>query len=249
MKILISPISLEEAHAVADGGADIVDIKNVNEGSLGAQMPWVIREIVAALADHDVLLSATVGDLPFKPGTAAQAAAGAASCGVGYVKAGLYGVSTYEEALAMSTSIVKAVHMVNPDALAVIGGYADYRRFDGLDPQTLVTAAAEGKADVVMLDTAIKDGQNLMDAMSISELNDFVTAGHQAGLLAALAGSVTVEHIRPLAEMQTDFVGVRGAVCDGADRHAAISRDKVTEFVAFCRKTVMELTAKPAATG
>jgi uncharacterized protein (UPF0264 family) len=249
MKVLISPISLEEARIVADGGADIVDIKNVNEGSLGAQMPWVIREIVTALADYDVLISATIGDLPFKPGTAAQAAAGAASCGVGYVKAGLHGVSTHEEALAMATGIVKAIRMVNPDALAVIGGYADYHRFGGLDPQTLAAAAAEARADVVMLDTAIKDGKNLMDAMSIAELNDFVVAVHQAGLLAALAGSVAVEHIRPLAEMQTDFVGVRGAVCGGADRHASISRDKVTEFVAFCRETAMELAAKPVATG
>ena len=37
MKVLISPLSLEEAHIVAEGGCDILDIKNVKEGSLGAQ--------------------------------------------------------------------------------------------------------------------------------------------------------------------------------------------------------------------
>lgn len=248
MKVLISPVSLKEARIVADCGADIVDVKNVSEGSLGAQAPWVIREIVTALANCDVVVSATVGDLPFKPGTAALAAAGAASCGVGYVKAGLYGISTHDEAAAMAASIVKGVRMVNPDTLAVIGGYADYRRFGGLDPQTLVAAVAESKADVVMLDTSIKDGQNLMDAMSVSELNDFVAAGHQAGLLVALAGSVKVEHIGTIVEMKTDFVGVRGAVCGGADRHTAISGDKVTEFVAYCRETVMELAGNPLVT-
>ena len=36
MKVLISPTSLEEAEAVLAGGADIIDIKNPAEGSLGA---------------------------------------------------------------------------------------------------------------------------------------------------------------------------------------------------------------------
>ncbi len=46
MKALISPISIEEAKKVVAGGCDIADIKNVGEGSLGAQAPWVIKEIV-----------------------------------------------------------------------------------------------------------------------------------------------------------------------------------------------------------
>ncbi len=148
----------------------------------------------------------------------------------------------------MATAVAKGVRMVNPDTFTVIGGYADYRRFGGLDPQTLVAAAAEARADVVMLDTAIKDGKNLMDAMNVSELKDFVCAGHQAGMKVALAGSVKVEHIRQIAGMQTDIVGVRGAVCDGADRRTAISRDKVAEFVAVCREAVMAIAGDPAAT-
>ena len=40
MKVLISPESLDEATAAVEGQSDIIDIKNVKEGSLGAQPPW-----------------------------------------------------------------------------------------------------------------------------------------------------------------------------------------------------------------
>src|SRR5581483_1706345 len=92
MKVLISPICLEEAQAVARGGADIIDIKNIAEGSLGASFPWIIREVVRSLHEYEGTFSATLGDLPFKPGTAALAALGAAASGARYIKAGLHGV-------------------------------------------------------------------------------------------------------------------------------------------------------------
>ena len=65
------------------------------EGSLGAQFPWRTREVVALTAPRGIKTSATLGDLPFKPGTAALAAYGAANTGVTYIKAGLHGLNTY----------------------------------------------------------------------------------------------------------------------------------------------------------
>ena len=82
VRVLISPVSLEEAAAIIEGGADIIDIKNVNEGSLGAQFPWSVSKIIRFVHEHGVTASATLGDLPYKPGTAVLAAYGAATCGV-----------------------------------------------------------------------------------------------------------------------------------------------------------------------
>jgi uncharacterized protein (UPF0264 family) len=45
MKVLISPKDEFEAKAAVDGGADIIDVKNPDEGSLGANFPWVIRQV------------------------------------------------------------------------------------------------------------------------------------------------------------------------------------------------------------
>lgn len=56
MLLLISPINREEALESIEGGADIVDVKNPKEGSLGANFPWVIKEI-RELTPEDKLVS------------------------------------------------------------------------------------------------------------------------------------------------------------------------------------------------
>ena len=90
MRLLVSPMNIDEARAALAGGADILDVKNPKEGSLGANFPWAIRE-VADLAAGKVPVSATIGDLDYKPGTASLAALGAAVSGADYIKAGLLG--------------------------------------------------------------------------------------------------------------------------------------------------------------
>ena len=76
MLLLISPINHDEAVESIEGGADIVDVKNPKEGSLGANFPWVIKDI-RELTPDDMLVSATLGDVPYKPGTVSLAAMGA----------------------------------------------------------------------------------------------------------------------------------------------------------------------------
>lgn len=240
LKVLISPISLEEAHIVAEGGCDILDIKNVKEGSLGAQSPWVVQEIVQAFKGNGIICSATLGDLPQKPGTASLAAYGVALCGVNYVKAGLHGSKTYADALEMMQYIQRAVRLVSDDILVVASGYADYRRFGGVSCEDVVAAARDSNCDVVMLDTAIKDGQTLLDNMTMDEIREFVDSGHKAGLLVALAGSITEADVGLLASIGPDIVGVRGAVCDSNDRTLGITLERVKSFMGFSGQFVSD---------
>lgn len=238
MRVLISPISLDEARIVIDGGCDILDIKNVKEGSLGAQPPHLLKEIISSLSgmNRDILFSATLGDLPYKPGTAGLAALGAASCGVHYVKAGLQGATNRQEAFDMMDTVVKGIRLVSDEILAVASGYADFRRFGGVSYQDVVGAAVDSGADVVMVDTFMKDGKDLFDAMSIDELKEFVTLAKEGGLLVALAGSIKTEHLEVLADVDPHIVGVRGAVCSKGDRTTGITREAVEAFMAASRE-------------
>ena len=232
MKFLISPICIEEARIVVSAGCDIVDIKNVAEGSLGAQPPWVTQEIVSELSGKGSEFSVALGDLPNKPGTAGLAAYAAARIGVDYIKAGLYGATNHAEVLAMMTSVVRSIRMVSGDIKAVAAGYADYKRFGGVSCEELVTASAEAGADVVMVDTAIKDGKNLFDALTIEEIKDFVDRSHAAGMGVALAGSIAIEHIDMLYEIGPDIVGVRGAVCKDSNRKNSITGERIRSLLA-----------------
>jgi uncharacterized protein (UPF0264 family) len=245
MKILISPVSLEEAASIIEAKADIIDIKNVNEGSLGAQFPWNIAEIVDFIHGNGVTASATLGDLPYKPGTAALAAYGVAHCGVNYIKAGLHGLNTYAQALEMMDAIRRAVRMVSGDAKVVASGYADYRRFNGLNTWDLVRAAKAAHCDVVMVDTAIKDGRTLFDVLTLHEINGFVCMAREANLQVALAGSIKAEHAEELLKIHPDIIGVRGAVCEGTDRHSKISVEKTKAFISVFRKDGVEAEETP----
>ncbi len=245
MQVLISPESIDEAISILDCKMDILDVKNTKEGSLGAQFPWNTKKIVEMAAPRGLTVSATLGDLPFKPGTGALAAYGCATTGAGYIKAGLYGAKTYQEAVEMMDAIRRAVRMVSSTATVVAAGYADWRRFGGLCPDDLVKAARDTQCDLVMVDTAIKDGKTLFDNMSLEEIKDFVNKSHEAGLRVALAGSIKAHHTDVLFDIGPDVIGVRGAVCENSnDRRTRISPQKTNEFVQlFVERT---LAAKAA---
>ncbi|MYV99311.1 (5-formylfuran-3-yl)methyl phosphate synthase [Streptomyces sp. SID3343] len=220
MLLLISPDSVEEAVDCAKAAAylDIVDVKKPDEGSLGANFPWVIREIREAVP-ADKPLSATVGDVPYKPGTVAQAALGAAVSGATYIKVGLYGCTTPQQAVEVMRGVVRAVKDYRPDAFVVASGYADAHRIGCVNPLALPDIAFRSGCDAAMLDTAIKDGTRLFDHVPPAVCAQFVRLAHEADLLAALAGSVTVGDLGELTRIGTDIVGVRGAVCDRGDRN------------------------------
>ena len=227
MRLLVSPMNMEEAHAALAGGADILDVKNPKEGSLGANFPWVIRS-VADLARGKVPVSATIGDMEFKPGTASLAALGAASSGADYVKAGLLGVKTSDQAEEMLKAIVRAVKDLDPKKRVVASGYSDYLRVGSISPMLLPAAASEAGADVVMVDTAIKDGKPTFDFMGEKDLADFIELGHSNDLEVALAGSIGFPHLETLLRLQPDIIGVRGIVC-GGDRRSAVKEELVVK--------------------
>lgn len=221
MLLLISPDSVEEAVECAKVAEhlDIVDVKKPDEGSLGANFPWVIRAIREAVP-ADKPISATVGDVPYKPGTVAQAALGAVVSGATYVKVGLYGCTTPEQAVEVMRGVVRAVKDYRPDAFVVASGYADAHRIGCVNPLALPDIARRSGSDAAMLDTAIKDGTRLFDHLAPEVCAEFVRLAHDAGLLAALAGSVRAGDLEVLTGIGTDIVGVRGAVCEGGDRTA-----------------------------
>ena len=204
MLLLISPINHDEAIESIEGGADIVDVKNPKEGSLGANFPWVIKDI-RELTPDDMLVSATLGDVPYKPGTVSLAAMGALVSGT--------------------------VKDTDPNAIVVASGYADAHRVGAVSPWDIPKVARDAGADLAMLDTAVKDGHTLFDYLDIDDCKKFTEEAHSYGLKVALAGSVKKDQLKPLYDIGCDVVGVRGAACVGGDRNTGhIDRTAVAEL-------------------
>lgn len=231
MKLLISPTNEAEAKEAIAGGADIIDVKNPLEGALGANYPWVIKGI-KQLTPKPLEVSCAIGDAPNLPGTISLAAFGASALGVDYIKVGLFGVKTVEEAVFLLKQVAKAAKECNPTIKVVAAGYADAEKTGTINPALIPEIAHQASADIAMLDTATKDGSNLFTYQTQKQLKTFVDKAHSFGLQAALAGSLRKQDLATVYGLGADIAGLRGAACTGSDRNKGyITRELVAELV------------------
>jgi uncharacterized protein (UPF0264 family) len=235
LKVLISPKDENEAIEAIAGGADIIDVKNPNEGALGANFPWIIRRIIE-IAPKNIEVSCALGEVPNLPGAISLAALGAATTGVNYIKVGLFGLRTQKEAVHLMQMVNKAAKDFNPSIKVVASGYADAARANTIDPLLIPEIAYKAKADVAMIDTAIKDGKSLFTFLVKSQIQSFVDSAHKYGLKGALAGSLQKEDLPVVHALGADIAGLRGAACTLSDRvNGKITRERVRELVEVVR--------------
>jgi uncharacterized protein (UPF0264 family) len=235
MMLLVSVINEDEALEAIKGKCDILDVKNPKEGSLGANHPSLIGRIVKLFKDK-AKISVTIGDLPNLPGTASLAALGAASLGVDYIKAGLYGVKNFNEALSLMDWIVKAVKEVYPEVKIIACGYADYSLIKSLSPIHLPVIAHESKADGILIDVKNKTSKKLFQYLSLEVLSNIIDEAHKYGLTVALAGALGKEDVEIVKRLKADIMGVRRCVCDTHDwLNGKIQSEKVKEILVAIR--------------
>jgi len=222
IKLLVSPKSLEEAKVVIQQkDVDYIDCKNPLEGSLGANFPWIIKRMKDLIPPNSSqLLSATIGDFPNLPGSASLAALGAAVSGADIIKIGLKESTTEDECIYLMKGVVKAVKIFNENIKVVVAGYADRIRMNSSpDFLLLPNIAAKSGAEIVMLDTFIKDGKGLFDFLSVEELKLFKHKAKKLHLEVALAGYLMKDSLPMIKKIMPDIIGVRSIVCEGYDRN------------------------------
>lgn len=225
VRLLVSVVSAEEVEAAILGGADIVDVKNPAEGSLGAPEPALLRAVRSQVA-APAAVSVALGDAPHLPGTMALAAAGASACGADYLKIGLLGSARPEQALELLDAVRRAAADVNPNAWLMAAAYADASRVGALPPEELPSIARRAGFHGVMLDTAVKDGVSTFAAMGEDAVLDFLAEARGLGLVTALAGALGPADLERAQRLGADIVGVRGSACDGG-RKGTVSAARV----------------------
>jgi uncharacterized protein (UPF0264 family) len=238
MQLMISVLSAEEARVAAANGADILDVKNPAEGSLGAQFPRVIKQVVDAAAGH-LKVSAAIGDMPNLPGTASLAALGAAVCGVDYIKVGLFGSHTEDEAVFLLREVRQAL-CDYPSVVLIAAGYADFQRAGTLNPRLLPRLAAKAGAAGCLVDTAVKDGCSLFDFLAPQALKSLADDAHAAGLIFGLAGSLLKQDLLKVRELGADVAGVRTAVCQDNRRSSPLDGLRVRQLSEFISNSSQE---------
>lgn len=231
MQLLISVVDAGEVAAALAGGPIILDLKNPAEGSLGAPAPETIRA-VRRLAPRPQKLSVAIGDMPNLPGTAALAALGAAASGADYVKVGLRGPQTEAEAVTLLIAVRRAVADF-PETAVIAAAYADAGRAGTLDPLRLPRLARAAGVAGCLIDTALKDGRPAFDFLPRDAVRGLAQEAHAAGLLFALAGTLSAEDLPGLGALGVDVAGVRSAACREGRRSGPLSAERVRHLHAM----------------
>ena len=235
MKLLVSVADVREARVAVWGGVDIVDVKNPAEGSLGAPAPGMIARVRDTVPSERPV-SAAIGDLPNLPGTAALAALGASRSGAAYVKVGLWGTSTEEEAVAVLRAVREAVESGPTGPTVIAAAYADAERVPSrpLPPAAIVAAARRAGVGGCLVDTAVKDGGGLFEWLAPDALAALVAEGHAARLEMALAGALRAEDLPAVRATGADIAGVRSAACRDGRRTAPLDAERIERLRAMC---------------
>ncbi|MBV2124623.1 MAG: (5-formylfuran-3-yl)methyl phosphate synthase [Candidatus Thiodiazotropha sp. (ex Ctena orbiculata)] len=209
-RMLASVIDWRELESAIEAGVDIIDLKNPHTGALGALPIESIRNLVTRCGGR-CPVSATVGDLPADPQQLTQAIGRTAECGVDYVKVGFFSTENLTrclQAIAGLTHRHKVVAVLFADREPPLERLGEF--------------AASGFRGV-MLDTAEKGGGGLLDCMDPNRLERFVSEVRALDMLSGLAGSLRLEDIPQLHSLLPDYLGFRGALCEGRERTAGIA--------------------------
>ncbi len=206
-KWLASVQSLEEAQVLLPVLPDILDMKDPSKGALGALSLETVTEIVA-LINTRCQTSATIGDLPMQADVISDAMVKMARSGVDYVKIGLFPDSNLNICIR---ELKKTVKTLGTPVISVL--FAD--KSPDLE---IVSLLKESGFKGVMVDTAIKNGQSLLDHWSIQQLSSFVNTVREKSMLCGLAGSLKIADIKPLQTLNADYLGFRSVLCDKQQR-------------------------------
>ena len=226
MMLLVSVQNLEEALEADRGGADIIDVKNLQEALVGSGHPDLV-EAVRERIPEEKHVSVTLGVVPNQAGTVAMAVRAAGMLDATSVKVG-FCETEYETALEVLKESRRALRGYDTKLIGSL--FADNHLFGGLEPRQMVKLARESECDGFLIDTLTKDGRNLFDFIPEEELREMVMESKRYGLSTALSGHLRLDDLDELARINPDIVGVRGAVCRGGARDLAVAAEAVAQF-------------------
>lgn len=216
--MLASITSIKEARLVLNEGVDIIDLKNPNDGALGALDKNTVSEIVTSI-NGKLLTSATVGDIEPDNASLYDNIITMANTGVHFVKVGLFDKKPTKHFITVINNAAKnninLIIVLFAENISTLGSLKE-----------LMDTNIKG----VMLDTKNKADKNLCTLLDYQVLDEFVKMAKSYGLLTGLAGSIGYEEIKLLLKIEPDYLGFRGALCSGYDRVKSIDPAQIKKI-------------------
>ncbi len=225
--LLVSVRNATEALTALAGGADVIDVKEPNRGSLGAADGDTISAVVRAVNGR-APVSAALGELTDSIGTQNGNGAPFLPEGVSFFKLGLaHCASLSNWRSRWQHTIEEMTSGASARPVAVV--YADWRTAQSPPPRDVLSAAVEHDCPALLIDTWNKSAGTLFDPWRLDDLCSFLAAARSHDLAVVLAGSLTGQSIAAAARLGPDLVAVRSAACDSG-REGIVSEKRVREL-------------------
>jgi len=224
-QLLISVTSVNEAQAALQGGADIIDLKDPDQGALGALPLNLIAEIVTfvhAKGEHErKVVSATIGDLPMVPELLLEHVLALSKTQVDIIKIGFFmDANTKFFDYQPCLDVLRSVTESGVKLIAVLFAENTYS-------DSLLTAIKKAGFYGVMFDTAVKNGATFLDYFSVDEMKIIADSMQAQDLFFGLAGSLNLQHVEMVKAIGPDYIGLRGGVCVNHQRKSKLDSEKI----------------------
>lgn len=221
--LLVSVRCSAEAETALAGGADLIDVKEPERGALGRADDEVIAGVLRAVAGRQPV-SAALGEL--------REATLCTITDLAFAKWGLSGAGAdwptrLQEAIAQR-------QQVDAGCRPVAVAYADWERARSPRPAEVAEFACRHHTGL-LIDTHTKDGQTLLDWLTVAEVARLVERCRRAEAPIALAGSLGLADIARLAELRPDWFAVRGAACLEGERDREVDEKRVRRLAELLR--------------
>jgi (5-formylfuran-3-yl)methyl phosphate synthase len=197
-RLLVSVRSAAEARLALAGGADLIDVKEPQLGSLGAAAPQVWTSVADAVCGARPL-SAALGDLTLLRG-------------YDYAKLGLAGCGSLPDWPARWQAALAALPQ---DVAPVAVAYADYQTAQAPRPDEVCAVGRRLGCRALLLDTYEKACGDLFDVLPAPALRDVCQTARTCSMILVLAGSLTLRRLDEALRLAPDYLALRGAVCRG----------------------------------
>jgi len=207
-QLLVSVRSVEEFHLVADAGVRYIDVKEPRLGSLGAASLDVMRG-VAAVAQPEHHLSIALGELLEDRTIDPQHVPPRTNL----VK---WGLSECASLTNWQTELRARIEALPPKVGGVAVAYADWETARAPQFEAVVEAGQELHCEILLIDTFCKRKGNLLQHLTIADLDRVIARAQAAGMKVALAGSLDLTALACLQNTRAGIFAVRTAVCRGA---------------------------------
>ncbi len=239
-QLLVSIKSVEECLIALNAGVDILDLKDPENGALGALDLAVSAQIVAKTQQYNqlnktnnphyspILTSATVGEQHIDLNDLMQSVMQRLAIDIDIIK---IAVSSLEAMPNWKINFdIQVIKAVKPNIKLVAVFFADQE----VNLRLLETLNDMGFYGA-MLDTSSKQ-HDLLTVCSMQALQIFTQSCKKNALKSGLAGSLKPQHIECLSVVSPFYIGFRGGVCESDARNNALMMHKVVKVKKLLQK-------------